>query len=199
MISFSWSPTGPQQFLLEVRTPVIRIGTLYRLTAAIYDAGLDIFSGDINTIDIDGEPYSSDRFFLRKVEGHSAEVDDSGHQLGVLMETLLSDRIDPQEFLLEHGKKIPGAADLLNESPELVFEQSKDKSETRMYIEAFGRTGFLLHLSRVLYLEGLNILSATIRTTHAGIAQDFFHIQDNGSALSDERCRHLASLILGTP
>lgn len=196
MISFSWTPTGPAQFLLEVQTPVTRIGTLYRLTAAIYDAGLDIFSGDINTVKIDSEVYSSDRFFLRKVEGYNGEIDDTGHQLGMLMETLLSDRNDPETLLQEHGKKLPSAEEMVQRDAELVFEQTKDHSETRMYIETYSRTGFLLHMSRILYLEGLNISAATIRTTHAGIAQDYFHLQENGRALSDERCDYLTSLIL---
>ena len=197
VINFSWTPVGPEQTLLEIKTPSVQVGTLYRLAAAIYCLDLDIYSGDVDTIEEDGELYSQDRFFLRPVEGKPGDSAEVHHSLGVLMETLLSDRIDPEKLLKQHNHSIPDPSYFFDEAPELVFDRDPERQETRFYIETTGRTGLLIHLSRHFYLEGINIVMATIRTSNAGKAQDQFHLQKDGAPLSQDQCIRIEKRILG--
>lgn len=197
VINFSWTPVGPEQTLLEIKTPTVRVGTLYRLAAAIYCLDLDIYSGDVDTVQEDGELYSRDRFFLRPVEGKERDPSEVHHSLGVLMETLLSDRIDPEKLLQQHDHSIPDPSYFFDRAPELVFDRDAEKKETRFYIETTGRTGLLIHLVRHFYLEGINIVTATIRTSNSGMAQDQFHLQKEGAPLTDEQCRRIEARILG--
>ena len=197
MINFSWTPVGPEQTLLEIRTPMVRVGTLYRLAAAIYCLDLDIYSGDVDTIEEEGETYSQDRFFLRPVEGKERDSTEIYHSLGVLMETLMSDRIDPEKLLQQHNRSIPDPCYFMEETPELVFDTDPERQETRFYIETSGRTGLLIHLSRLFYLSDINIVTATIRTNNAGRAQDQFHLQYNGKPLDEDQCRKIENRILG--
>ncbi len=197
MINFSWTPVGPEQTLLEIKTPSVRVGTLYRLAAAIYCLDLDIYSGDVDTVEEEGEMYSSDRFFLRPVEGKESDGAELYHSLGVLMETLISDRVDPEKLLQQHDHSIPDPSFFFDEPPELVFDTDPERKETRFYIETTGRTGLLIHLSRHFYLEDINIVTATIRTNNAGRAQDQFHLQKNGAPLTEEQCKRIEARILG--
>ncbi|MCB1305915.1 MAG: hypothetical protein KDK37_16620, partial [Leptospiraceae bacterium] len=119
------------------------------------------------------------------------------HSLGVLMETLLSDRIDPEKLLQQYQHSIPDPSYFFEVPPEMVFDRDEDRQETRFYIETTGRTGLLIHLSRLFFLEEINIVTATIRTNHAGMAQDQFHLQFNGEPLSETQIRHIEDRILG--
>jgi UTP:GlnB (protein PII) uridylyltransferase len=173
------------------------VGTLYRLAAAIYCLDLDIYSGDVDTLKEEGELYSQDRFFLRPVEGKERDSAEIYHSLGVLMETLMSDRIDPEKLLKQHDRSIPDPSYFFEKPPELVFDTDTEKQETRFYIETTGRTGLLIHLSRLFFLSDINIVTATIRTSNAGRAQDQFHLQFNGKPLSAEQCTAIENRILG--
>ena len=65
MVSFSWTALSDRFFEIRIKTPVTRVGTLHRLTAAIYVLGLDIISGTVDTIQEAGEEFTDDIFLLQ--------------------------------------------------------------------------------------------------------------------------------------
>lgn len=185
MKSFSCTVAGDRELILELRTTAVKEGTLYRLAGAIYSLGLDIYSGDIDTVAEEGEVFSSDRFVLRTmVDGSARKLSEIGLKLGMLMEAVLSDEQDADELIRASGKTVPSIEDLLGSGVEVVFDSVPDRSETTMYLEAPDRPGLLFTVSRLLYRYEVNIVAATLRSTFGGHARDLFHLQHRGRELS---------------
>lgn len=198
MVSFSWSMLDDGTIEVWIRTPVTRIGTLHRLTAAIFVLGLDIVSGDVDTVEENGETFSQDRFVLQgspRLSSNRSMAEYSA-QLGFLMETLLSREIDPDEMLKERNISPPEKKLFFDTKPELVFQDHEELGYTQFYIETISRTGLLFHLTRTIFKEGLNIFRATIRTTSYGTAEDTFYLQYNDGILGPEISKHLEEQIL---
>lgn len=198
MVSFSWTMLEDGTVDVQIRTPVTRIGTLHRLTAAIFVLGLDIVSGDVDTLEENGETFSQDRFILQRSSRLSSDrsMAEYSAQLGFLMETLLSREIDPDEILKEKNISPPEKSLFFDTEPELVFQDHEESGYTQFYIETINRTGLLFHLTRTIFHEGLNIFRATIRTTSYGSAEDTFFLQYNDGILGPEISKHLEEQIL---
>ncbi len=200
MISFSWTQLSGNLVELEIKTPVVRTGTLYRLTAAIYVLGLDIVEGDVDTLEEEGILYSQDRFLLQLADPqnrHDKNLQEHSSKLGILMETMLVQNRDPDEIFVEQGVIPPTRNFFFESPPEILFQDHRESNETQFYIETVNRTGLLFQLTRLLYREEINIVRATIRTTPFGTAEDTFYLQYGDSVLGQLLSRHLESLILG--
>ena len=65
MIRFSWSLVADDGCQIDIKMPLVQVGTFHRLTAAIFVLNFDIVSGDVDTIEEDGVLYSDDRFLLK--------------------------------------------------------------------------------------------------------------------------------------
>lgn len=196
MKSFSCTVAGDRELILELRTTAVKEGTLYRLSGAIYSLGLDIYSGDIDTVMEDGEALSSDRFVLRTmVDGSARKLSEIGLKLGMLMEAVLSDEQDAEELIRLNGKDVPSPEALLGSGLEVVFDGVPDRPETTMYLEAPDRPGLLFTVSRLLYRYEVNIVAATIRSTYNGHARDLFHLQHRGHALSSDIIERLTDFL----
>ncbi len=199
MIQFSWTLISNDSFQIEIRTNSVQIGTLYRLTSAIYVLGLDIQSGDVYTIEEEDGPISHDTFTLRILNPAAAQsgVSDCTTKLGMLMETLLQEDADPDRLLRENKVTIPENRKFFENPPEIVFQDVPKRRRTQFYIETQGRTGLLFHLTRVLSREHINIVQATIRTLPNGMAEDTFYLQFKDAPLGPELSAKLEKLILG--
>lgn len=199
MISFSWTQITEEQSLVEIKSSRTGPGTLYRLACCIYALGLDIESGEVNTIEENGQLLASDRFFLRPdgmMGDKKRPIAESQVQLGTLMEMMLSDEIKPDDLLRQYNINPPAIISFFDVSPEMVFETT-EKNETEFYIETIGRPGLLLNVTRIFQQENINIVTASIRTTRSGIAQDLFHLQHEGNSLDAAICERLQGKILG--
>src|SRR5690349_5559498 len=101
MHSFSWTALSQNIFEIRIKTPVTRVGTLYRLTAAIYVLGLDIISGNVDTVSEGGEEFADDTFLLRPTADGEQGLAHYSARVGVLMETLLRNEKNPDDLLHE--------------------------------------------------------------------------------------------------
>jgi UTP:GlnB (protein PII) uridylyltransferase len=195
MIRFAWSVIDDFRFQIQVRTPVTRIGTLHRLTAAIYVLGMDIVSGNVLTEEEPetGDPYSHDNFVLRiaRPEYFNFPMHEISSRLGVLMETILQKDADPAGLLAEHGVAPPDPAWLFSGQHSIRFTQAASGQMTRMHVESEDRTGLLYHITQALARENINVWSAVVLTTESGTTEDSFYLQSEGTALSEDRCRSL--------
>ncbi len=195
---FSWQRINSERFEVTVKTPVTRIGTLYRLTSAIYLAGLDIEDGQVDTHHEGDVDFTVDHFVLRIDENISNSVDsDVSVKLGVFMETLLDDTTDPDVLLLQHGVRIPELSSFFETQPEIVFEDLNESRETQFYIETLNRRGLLFHLTRILAEENISIVRGEIHTHDGGRAEDSFFLQYEGDMLGEKLAKKLEGRILG--
>ena len=199
MIHFSWTRKNENRFHIEIKTPVTRIGTLYRLTTAIYIFNFNVISGSIDTISENDVLYSLDEFVLETEasldESAGASNLDGGAHLGALMENLLREEMQPEKVLEEKGIKPSSGRSFFEAAPELVFQDHPEKNYTEMYIETLGRRGLLYHLTRILNDEGVNILRAKIHTHPSGIAEDVFSLEQEGRSLGRDLCSRLEERI----
>ncbi len=199
MIHFSWSVIDDHRFQIQVRTPVTRVGTLHRLTAAIYVLGMDVISGNVLTEadEESGELFSLDNFVLRSANPDRVHfpLHDLTTKLGVLMETVLQKDLEPASILSEHKVEPPNPAQLFGETHSIRFEQAPDGRMTRMFVESPDRPGLLYHITQVLARENVNVWSAVILTNDRGTTEDSFYLQADGTALSDVRTQALEGAI----
>ncbi len=199
MISFSWVKIDNQSFQIEIKTPVVRVGTLYRLTAAIYILGLDIVTGDVDTIEENGQLFSMDRFLIRILDpGSRDQLMDFTANLGFLMDSIIREDQNPDVLLAERNIKLPEVKSFFEVAPEIVFQDHPEENCTEFYVEALGRRGFLFHLTRTLASENVNILKGTIRTADSGQAEDTFLLQYNDQPLGKQLSEKIEKLILGS-
>ncbi|MCR9140807.1 MAG: hypothetical protein NXI24_00945 [bacterium] len=200
MIRFAWSVIDDHRFQIQVRTPVTRIGTLHRLTAAIYVLGMDVVSGNVLTEpdSESGELYSHDNFVLRIAEPDNFHfpMHEVTTRLGVLMETVLQKDLEPSSLLTEHKVAPPDREQLFADSCSIRFQQAADGSMTQMFVESPDRTGLLYHITQVLARENVNVWSAVILTNDRGTTEDSFYLQTEGKALSEIRTSALEGAIL---
>jgi [protein-PII] uridylyltransferase len=77
---------------------------------------------------------------------------------------------------------------------DLFIELDNETSNTYTIIEIFAqdRFGLLYDISKVLYQQGINIISARIHT-ESGLAQDIFYVQENNAKIADMRIQELLS------
>lgn len=199
MIHFAWSVIDDHRFQIQVRTPVTRVGTLHRLTAAIYVLGMDVISGNVLTeADSEsGDLVSLDNFVLRSANPDRVHfpLHDLTTKLGVLMETVLQKDLEPASILSEHKVEAPNPAQLFGEEHSIRFEQAPDGRMTRMFVESPDRPGLLYHITQVLARENVNVWSAVILTNDRGTTEDSFYLQADGAALSDVRRQALEGAI----
>lgn len=196
MKSFSCTVAGDRELILEIRTSIVTEGTLYRLSAAIYSLGLDIYSGDIDTVTEEGEKYTWDRFVLRTmVDGSVRKLSEIGMKLGMLMEAVLAEEQDPEDLIRLNGKDVPLPESFFESGVEVLFDENPESNETTLYLEAPDRPGLLFTVSRLLFRHRINIISATLRSTYGGHARDLFHLQQNGAMLTPETVERLSGFL----
>lgn len=189
---FSWASEGGQRYRVRVRTPEVRAGTFYRLVAAIYLLHFDVIEGELATIVQDGTEYSEDEFLVEAVGAASDPA-----RLGLLMESLLGEGTAPAELFEANGVSAPETRSFFEATPEIVFAENPEGTQTEFYIEALGRRGLLYHLASVIAGRGINIVGATVRTDEAGNACDTFYLSRDGRAIDTVECSALENAILG--
>lgn len=199
MIRFVWSIIDDHRFQIQVHTPVTRIGTLHRLTAAIYVLGMDVVSGNVLTEPDpeSGELYSHDNFVLRIAEPDSFHfpMHEVSTRLGVLMETVLQKDLEPSTLLTEHKVSSPNPEQLFAGPHSIRFQQAADGSMTQMNVESEDRPGLLYHITQVLARENVNVWSAVVLTNDRRATEDTFYLQADGTALTDVRTQALEGAI----
>ena len=197
MIKFAWEALAPGRYRVQIQTPAVREGTLHRLTAAIFVSGLDIESGEILTVQEDGELYSADEFILR----YDGPVDEAAaviaRDLGLLMETLLDPSADVAAIFKDRGVTPPDAFKYFNVPPEVLFEDGPN--ETRFYFEAENHTGLLYNLTALLVQSDVNIVSGSIKTHETGRAEDNLYLQYNDGPLTSVQSQNIAETIFQLP
>lgn len=182
-MKFSCELFPPDRFLISIRTPQTMPGTLHRLTAAIYAAGLDIVSGQVHTDQEDGEPMTSDTFIVRKTRDDVNPAVD----LALIMESVLGHSTPVAEIFAQRG--------VLEVDPEsfagceVAFQTEPEA--TRMYLVTLDRHGLLYWLTGTLARHEINILNGHIDTRGAEVSDDFY-LQYAGRALSEEKLQALS-------
>jgi UTP:GlnB (protein PII) uridylyltransferase len=195
MIHFSWTNNEDGTYTFDLITNAIQVGTLHRITAAIYTLNLDIISGDVMTENSEEGIRSKDSFIVRPTLMAESETADIPGRLGVLMEMLLARNITTEEFLIRYGTPPPQPLHFFDLRPEIVIQQHPEEGLTEFFIEAPDRRGFLFNLTRILASFGIDIQKATIRTAPNGVAQDIFYISLNGRSIDQELMDKIEDLI----
>ncbi len=196
MISFSWTALSQHIFEIRIKTPVTRVGTLYRLTAAIYVLGLDIVSGSVDTGHEHDEEFADDTFLLQPSTDGETSFAYYSAKIGVLMETLLRNEMDPDDLLRERHINPPDIRFLFEALPEITFRDLPDRNVTEFNITCQNRTGLLFHITRIFAEEGISIIRGTIKS-EADTAKDRFFLQQQGSCISEASRRRLSARITG--
>lgn len=180
MIDFNYSLNPDGTIKLALKTKSTEIGTLNRMVTVIYSLDWDILEGDIRTITENGESYSYDLFWIRTDTKNPMQ---KAVELGILMESVFSQKISLSEILKNEKKKIE-VKKFFDNRAELVFEDDPQKNVTTFYIEANSAKGLLYHITRVLMEHRINIIEAIIRTDKAtNLAMDTFYLQDENGAM----------------
>lgn len=198
MISFSWTALSENIFEIHIKTPITRIGTLYRLTAAIYILGLDIISGSVDTAHDAGEEFADDTFLLRPAAEGESDFAFFSARVGVLMETLLRNEKDPDDLLRERHIEPPNIRFLFDSEPNITFRDLPEGNVSEFNITSQNRTGLLFHLTRIFAEEEISIIRGTIKSEH-DTAKDRFFVQQNGNRISPETRTRLIERITGIP
>jgi len=196
MVSFSWTALSESIFEIRVKTPVTRIGTLYKLTAAIYILGLDIISGTVDTVNEAGEEFTDDSFLLRPAAEGESDFSFYSSRVGVLMETLIRNEKDPDDLLRERQIDPPNIRFLFESPPNIAFEDVPDSHLTSFAITSQNRTGLLFHLTRIFTEEEVSIIRGTIKSER-DTAKDRFFVQNGGSCLARDTKNRLVERITG--
>ncbi|GIX43458.1 MAG: hypothetical protein KatS3mg129_3191 [Leptospiraceae bacterium] len=138
--------------------------------------GLDIYSGEIKTTQKDNIDISEDTFILRYNE-KIGSFNDFSYQLGVLMESLLSQNQDPEKILnLNTKRKIPDLSEIIRNGFEYIIEE-KEKNQIFFYFETLDRSGLLVSFAKFFYKNSINIIEAKIQTEYDNIAKDSFILE----------------------
>lgn len=196
MISFSWTALSENIFEIRIKTPVTRIGTLYRLTAAIYILGLDIISGSVDTAYENGEEFTDDTFLLRPAAEGETDFAFFSARVGVLMETLIRNEKDPDDLLRERQIEPPNINFLFDAQPMIQFRDLPEGNLTEFSITSLNRTGLLFHLTRIFAEEEISIIRGTIKSEQ-DTAKDRFFVQRNGGPITAETRDRLIHRITG--
>ena len=135
MIRFSYELLSDDRLQIKVQTPVTRVGTLNRLTAAIYVLGLNIVSGNVLTEeDEGGAPLTHDNFVLEFTDPENRNIHEATTRLGVLMETILQENLEPRKLLAEHNVAAPDPGRLFAGHHRVQLEDLPELSITRFYL-----------------------------------------------------------------
>lgn len=180
MIDFHYSLTPEGDIKLSLKTKSTEIGTLHRMVTVIYSLDWDILEGDIHTIEENGQSFSYDIFRIRTETKNPTQ---KAVQLGILMESVFSQKTSLNEILKNQNKKLEIKKFFENRA-ELVFEDDLEKKVTTFYIEANSAKGLLYHVTKVLMEHRINIIEGIVRTQkETNIAMDTFYLQDENGAM----------------
>ncbi|EKR62695.1 MULTISPECIES: ACT domain-containing protein [Leptospira] len=190
-------------YTVTLKTTETAPGTLHKMVKAMFFMGWEIVSGDIRTIEEEGQFYSYDIFTLKSDETDSKI---KASKLGVLMSSVFTDDFALEE-IIHHSSEV----DLRNTyhlgpDSKLEFEDIESGTKTKFTLEAPDRKGLLYFVTGVLKENGINIHSATIRTDRTGNrAQDTFILSDTkagkgfaGSSLEDRVSRNILEISLNS-
>ncbi|AXR59876.1 ACT domain-containing protein [Leptospira mayottensis] len=190
-------------YTVTLKTSETAPGTLHKMVKAMFFMGWEIVSGDIKTIEEEGQFYSYDIFTLKSDETDSKI---KASKLGVLMSSVFTDDFALEE-IIHHSSEV----DLRNTyhlgpDSKLEFEDIELGTKTKFILEAPDRKGLLYFITGVLKENGINIHSATIRTDRTGNrAQDTFILSDTkrgrgfaGSSLEDRVSRNILEISLNS-
>ncbi|MCB1174600.1 MAG: hypothetical protein KDK39_13600 [Leptospiraceae bacterium] len=197
MIHFQWELLSDHRCRIRVSTPRSVVGTLHRLTAAMYVLGLDVVSGNVRSEERDGVIHTEDDFVLEstRTSDPHISINESTARLGELMETVLSPEMNVNSLLERYHASYPHPGDLFRAAHKLEFLEPAPQNLTRLHIQAPDRRGLLLHITRMIAAMGINIMHAMILTTSDGLADDSIDMQFQDAPLtkahSDELVRRL--------
>ncbi len=182
MIDFHYTIQG-EEIVITLKTNITEIGTFHRMAAVIYGLDWDILSGDIQTIEEDGQKYSLDILKLRADPKNTKKA----AELGILMEGILRSNVTIQEFLKDQNITLREPRKFFQERAELIFQDDPEKNATIFYVEADSGKGLLYYLTRVLVEYQIDIIGGTIETNlHTGRAEDTFFLLDKDGNLFGE-------------
>ncbi|EMY77332.1 ACT domain protein [Leptospira weilii serovar Ranarum str. ICFT] len=189
-------------YTVTLKTSETAPGTLHKMVKAMFFMGWEIVSGDIETIEEKGHPYSYDIFTLRSDETDSKI---KASKLGVLMSSVFTDDFALEE-IIHHSSEIDIRNTYhLGADSKLEFKDIESGAKTKFSLEAPDRKGLLYFVTGVLKENGINIHSATIRTDRTGNrAQDTFILSDTkgggfaGSSLEDRVSRNILEISLNS-
>jgi len=177
MKQFKCYPLSEKNIYLKIKTEHTEKGTLYRLATAIFILGLDIFSGEIKTVNQNNESYSEDTFILRFNES-SQSINEFSYQLGILMESLLNREIEPEKILATNSnKKVPTLKEIIEAGFDYIIDENKAKNQILFYFETIDRSGLLVSMTKFFYENNINIIEAKILTEYEKVAKDTFILE----------------------
>ncbi|PJZ57061.1 ACT domain-containing protein [Leptospira barantonii] len=189
-------------YTVTLKTSETAPGTLHKMVKAMFFMGWEIVSGDIETIQENGQFFSYDVFTLKSEETDSKI---KASKLGILMSSVFTEDSALEE-IIHHSSEI----DLrntyhLSTDSKLEFNDIEMGTKTKFTLEAPDRKGLLYFVTGVLKENGINIHSATIRTDRTGNrAQDTFILSDvkgsgfSGTSLEDRVSRNILEISLNS-
>jgi UTP:GlnB (protein PII) uridylyltransferase len=167
--------------LISLKTDSTQFGTFHRIATIIYALKLDILSGELGTIEENGNKFTVDSFILQADESNLTQA---AFQLGVMMDSLFSKNAKFEEILAKLQIQEPAIATFFKENPEFIFTDLTDKGETCLYLESSAGRGLLYYVSRILMENKIDIVSATIETDPKnGRAKDSFYLKNPDGAM----------------
>jgi len=167
--------------LISLKTDTTQFGTFHRIATIIYALKLDILSGELGTMEENGNKYTVDSFLLQADENNLSQA---AFQLGVMMDSLFSKNAKFEEVLSKLQIQEPAVATFFKENPEFIFTDLIEKGETCLYLESSSGRGLLYYVSRILMENKIDIVSATIETDpKTGRAKDSFYLKTEEGAM----------------
>lgn len=166
-------------YLLQLLFATDERGIVYRVTSVLFANNWNILGASIRSLE-NGQ--IEDEFIIH----HSANQELNQAELDKLkkeMQQLFREEISIASYMIKKGKmSITTEKDA---NPKISFENEANKDLTKLRIQTKDRSGLLCSISRLLYLECIDILSVQANTRGAEV-DDLFEIKSESGHSLDE-------------
>ncbi len=166
-------------YRLKLLLATDEIGIIYRVTSVLYANEWNILGANIRSLE-NGQ--IEDEFLIHHSNGINLD-DEELNKLKSEMEQLFRDKISITSYMIKKGKKINNQKG--NEPAKISFETVANKDLTKLRIQTKDRSGLLCDISRMLFLECMDILSLQAKTRGDEV-DDTFEIKSEAGHSLDE-------------
>lgn len=166
-------------YRLKLLLATDEIGIIYRVTSVLYANNWNILGANIRSLE-NGQ--IEDEFLIHNANGINLDEEEL-NKLKSEMEQLFRDKISIASYMIKKGKK--ASQEKGAENTKIIFETVDNKDLTRLRIQTKDRAGLLCDISRMLYLECMDILSLQAKTKGNEV-DDIFEIKSEAGHSLDE-------------
>ncbi len=154
-------------------------GIVYRVTSVLFANDWNILGASIRSLE-NGQV--EDEFLIQHSLGLELNEEEI-QKLKIEMQQLFREEISITSYIIKKGKLNPSSRG--NKNSIIEFESIENLDCTRMKIQTDDRAGLLWDISRLLYLECIDILNVQAKTKGKQV-DDIFEIKSEAGHLLDE-------------